>query len=60
MRAKGINQMSTRRVVRPDAMVYRQTRKMYRRRKTPLWPAIFLIVVVLLVVLIVVWVIHKH
>ncbi len=52
--------MSTRRVVRPDAMVYRQTRKMYRRRKTPLWPAIFLIVVVLLVVLIVVWVIHKH
>jgi hypothetical protein len=52
MRAKGINQMSTRRAVRPDAMVYRQTRRLQRRKRPLLWPALIVGGVVLIVVMI--------
>jgi putative effector of murein hydrolase len=60
MRAKGINQMSTRRAVRPDAMVYRQTRRMGRRKRNIILPAVVITVVAVVTVLIVVWVRYRH
>jgi cobalamin biosynthesis Mg chelatase CobN len=59
MRAKGINQMSTRRAVRPDAMVYRQTRRL-NRRKRAVWPAVVVGVVFVVVMVLVLWWWHKH
>jgi len=60
MRAKGINQMSTRRAVRPDAMVYRQTRRLARRQRPLVLPAVLIGVLVLLTALLLLWVKHRH
>jgi type VI protein secretion system component VasF len=60
MRAKGINQMSTRRAVRPDAMVYRQTRRMGRRKRRIILPAVIVGGVLLVVVLVYFWIRHRH
>jgi hypothetical protein len=60
MRAKGINQMSTRRAVRPDAMVYRQTRRLARRKRTLLWPAVAVGIIVLAIIVLFIWIRHRH
>jgi len=60
MRAKGINQMSTRRAIRPDAMVYRQTRRIGRRKRRIILPAAIVGGVVLIIALIIIWVRHRH
>ena len=51
--------MSTRRAVRPDAMVYRQTRRL-TRRKRPLWPVVVIGVVFVVLLVLVLWWWHKH
>ncbi|MBV8781302.1 MAG: hypothetical protein JO353_07885 [Phycisphaerae bacterium] len=61
MRAKGQNTMSTRRAVRPDAGVYRQTRRIGRRRRsTSLTIAYAGIVLMIFAVLVVWWLIAHH
>jgi hypothetical protein len=60
MRTKGISQMSTRRAIRPDAMVYRQTRRLGRRKRSILGPALITAAVVLVVALIIIWIRHRH
>jgi hypothetical protein len=60
MRAKGINQMSTRRAVRPDAMVYRQTRRLGRRKRTWVLPAVIVVIVALVIALLIFWIKHRH
>jgi putative effector of murein hydrolase len=52
--------MSTRRAVRPDAMVYRQTRRLSRRKRNIILPAVVIITIVVVFVLIVVWVKHHR
>ena len=60
MRAKGINQMSTRRAVRPDAMVYRQTRRLARQKRSIVLPAVVIAAIALIIVLVILWIRHHH
>ncbi len=60
MRAKGINQMSTRRAVRPDAMVYRQTRRIGRRKRRFVLPVAIIAFIALVITLLIFWFKHRH
>jgi hypothetical protein len=54
--------MSTRRAVRPDGQVYRQTRRLGGRRRRPasLFAAYVCLAIVVLGMLILWWVSHRH
>jgi hypothetical protein len=60
MRGKNINTMSTRRAVRPDADVYRQTRRLSRRKRSPAVTIAWGLFVFLLVAIAVSWWLHRH
>jgi hypothetical protein len=60
MRGKNINTMSTRRAKRPDSQVYRQTRRLGRRRRSTSVNAAIIVGIILVIAVIVYWWIHRH